>query len=244
MMGNVSGDLASYYASYYSDLGPTERKRELAARDSVAHIRSLMSESLGCVVDVGAGNGAVIGELARQDMYKEISALEISASGLEAIHQRDFPGMTEIKQFDGYSIPFGDREFDTAICVHVLEHVEHERLFLREIGRIANKVFIEIPLEGGARGTVNRTFGHINYYSPKLFLNLLETSGLKPISWEVTMSSRALEVHTYGRFKGTLRAIMRRVLLRLLGQNLAPELVTYLMAVVCEPDDGELDQKN
>jgi SAM-dependent methyltransferase len=239
--GTVSPELSSFYSDCYKysegSAGKWQTlKRELAARDSVSHIKALIGSHLGSVVEVGAGEGSVLARLAQEGLFDSISALEISASGLEAINARNIPGLSRTRQFDGYIMPFCDNEFDTAICVHVIEHVEHERQFIRELGRVAKRVFIEIPLEGGARGRVNCAYGHINYYTPRFFLNLLETSGMKPIGSKVVTSSRALEAHCYGTAKGTVKNIIRRSVLNIAGPNLAPHLMTFLMAVVCEKE--------
>jgi len=172
-------------------------------------------------------------------MARSISALEISATGLEQIGKLNLPNAGSIKRFDGYKMPFDDDEFDVALCIHVLEHVEHERLFLRELRRIAKRVFIEVPLEGGVRGRVDRRYGHINYYQPPYLLNLLETSGLRVTGSRVFTSSRAYETFCYGKLKGTAKNLARRSLLKVAGSRLAPSMLAYLMAVVCEKDDTE-----
>ena len=41
--------------------------------------------------------------------------------------------------FDIQHIPIGDGEFDVVICNHILEHVEDDRLALREIYRVMRK---------------------------------------------------------------------------------------------------------
>jgi ubiquinone/menaquinone biosynthesis C-methylase UbiE len=232
----VSNQLESFYDGYYSQSGDLETKRRISARDSVDHMRDLAGDDLGHVIDVGAGNGSVMAEITSRGMARSISALEISATGLDEISKLDLPNVRSVKNFDGYRMPFDDDDFDTALCVHVLEHVEHERLFLRELGRIAKRVFIEVPLEGGLRGRVNRTYGHINYYQPAYLLNLLETSGMKVVGSRVFTSSRAYETFCYGKLKGTAKNMMRRSLLKVAGKRIAPSMLTYLMAVVCEKE--------
>lgn len=232
----VSSELSSFYADWYSDAKDQWEmtKRGLAAVDSVSHIRALVGERLGSVLDVGAGNGVVLERLSQQMMFDSACALEISPSGLSAIRGRGIKGLLRSETFDGYAIPVTDDEFDTAICIHVIEHVEHERQFIRELGRTAKRIFIEVPLEGGLRGRINRLHGHINYYTPPYFLNLLETSGMKPVAWRIVASSLAYEQHLYGSIKGLIRYMFRRSVLAIAGPNLAPHLTTYLLAVVCE----------
>ena len=228
----INKDLSALYSDYYTAGGQLEVKRAIAAKDSTGHMRIFFPNGLGRVVDVGAGNGSVMDEIARANLASEISALEISASGIERILDRKLSVLKDVKQFDGYKMPYDNDSFDTAICVHVLEHVEHERLFLRELGRIASDVFIEVPLEGCFRGRINYKHGHINYYSPVTLRALLETSGLEIIAARVVTSSMEYERHCNGYWGGTARTLLRQSLLNVAG-NRATDLMTYLMAVHC-----------
>jgi len=231
----VNNILQDMYSNYYGFSEKLERKRSIAAKDTVVNIISLLGDdNLGNLIDVGAGNGSVIHELTQYNLYTSVSALEISATGIEEIESRNFPKMNEIKKFDGYSIPYKDDEFDTAICVHVLEHVEHERLFLAELSRIASRIYIEVPLEGGIRVRINRKYGHINYYTVPYLVNLLETSGFNVISSNVFSSSKAYEIHCSGVFIGSIKHMLRYGFLKIFGKNLAPNFTTYLMGIVCE----------
>lgn len=42
-------------------------------------------------------------------------------------------------------LPFKDKEFDFVIASHVIEHVEDFEFFVRELERISNKGYIELP---------------------------------------------------------------------------------------------------
>ena len=103
------------------------------------------SGRLGRVVDVGAGQGSFVELLWQSGLADQITALEISLTGIEAISSRALQGV-EVVKFDGYSVPVEDKRFDLAFSMHVLEHVEHERAFLKEIKRIAKRAIIEVPL--------------------------------------------------------------------------------------------------
>lgn len=230
----MAENLSDLYSDYYEDA--PNPKREIAARDSVDHIIDFHPEPLGSVVDVGAGNGSVIGEIARRGIATDVSALEISASGIERIQARQLAILKEVKPFDGYRMPYPNDNFDSAVCIHVLEHVEHERIFLKELARIARDVFIEIPLEGGFRGRINYTYGHINYYSPLSFLALVETSGLRIVKSKIVTSSLAYEQFVHGKVPGAVRAAARRGLLSIAGKR-ASDLMTYLMVAHCRRSD-------
>ena len=77
------------------------------------------------LLDIGAGDGAVLAELQRRQIAREFYAHEISDSGLRAIQARGLPQLVWARHFDGYHIEAQDQEFDLGITAHVLEHVEH-----------------------------------------------------------------------------------------------------------------------
>jgi ubiquinone/menaquinone biosynthesis C-methylase UbiE len=234
----VSNALSEFYSDWYvySDASRStweKTKRMLTARDAVASLDVLAGPRFGHLVDVGAGDGSVLLQLHENGSCESLAAVEISSSGVGAIKARGIPDL-RVEHFDGYTIPFADDTFDTAVCIHVLEHVEHERRFIRELSRVAKRVYVEIPLEGGLRGRPNRAYGHINYYTPPFFLNLLETSGAKPVAWRVFSSSLDVERHHYGQIGGMVRYLIRRSALKMAGPNIAPHFMTYLMGVVFE----------
>jgi SAM-dependent methyltransferase len=232
----VSTEFQELYEDYY-DGTRTSIKRMIAANDAFGHIKLVSNGSLGRTVDVGAGDGALLSLLSRSTLASELHGLEISASGIEKIQERSLPLLKSVRQFDGYSIPYPDHSFDTALCIHVLEHVEHERLFLRELARISKSVILEVPLEHGLQVAksirVSGPFGHINFYTPETILALLRSAGLNPVSYKVLTSSRAYEQFLYGRLGGSVRNLIRRSALRL-SPKLATELMTYLFVVRCE----------
>lgn len=237
----VNSEISSLYSDYY-DKNDLAIKREIAARDSVDHIQSLKNGSLGNMIDVGAGNGSVVTEILKRDLAESVTAAEISASGIEKINAISSKKMKSVVQFDGYSLPFSDSEFDTAICIHVLEHVEHERMLIREISRISKEIFIEVPLEGGARGKAYYDTGHINYYTPLSFRAILETSGLEILNEQIITSSKEYEIYLYGKAKGTIRSVIRKLVLKLLRRN-AHNAMTYLYAVHCRPASNSVFAK-
>jgi ubiquinone/menaquinone biosynthesis C-methylase UbiE len=181
-MITVSKELKEKYDSQYSDR--TEEWRKIGAIGKVENIIDLTKGlSFNKVVDIGAGDGNILSLLSSKNYCSDLTAVEISDSAIQQIKKKKIPGLLEIKQFDGYNLPFDDNQFDLAICSHVIEHVEHPRKLLSEIKRISKKQVFEVPIDFSLR--VDRKFkhfnsyGHINIYTPALFNFLLYSEGFE-----------------------------------------------------------------
>ena len=61
---------------------------------------------------------------------------------------QDFSNLYKDKKFTHIKekkLPFADKEFDFIIASHVLEHVEDIEYFIKELERVANSGYIEVP---------------------------------------------------------------------------------------------------
>ncbi len=219
----------SLYNDYYVDSLTT--KRELTAICTMDHIKSLLgNRKFGSVVDVGAGQGALAGMMSQRGFAEEITALEISDSGLERIWSRNLANVKAFK-FDGYKSDFPDKAFDLGLSIHVLEHVEHERLYLKELGRISKQAIIEVPLELTANAkkvmALTGPYGHINFYQRESFENILKTMGFHLKGIIVNTVSLDMDVLGDGKLKGTLKNFVRRSAL-VFNEGLARRHFVYL----------------
>ena len=119
-------DIRRHYEHTFASVSPEWRR--LGAIDKSRNVLSLCgSYDFANVVEIGAGDGAILEQLSRHGFAHSYTALEISKSAVDAIKDRNIGGLKEAVLFDGYSIPFEDGAFDLAILSHVIEHVEHPR---------------------------------------------------------------------------------------------------------------------
>src|SRR6266568_1740966 len=113
---SVSRELLEHYERAYVEENPTmaegrsigaERKSEniIALCESLAHDR---------VLEIGAGDGAVLVALGKQGFAKEMTALEISAAAVKRLKALNIPGLSA-EIFNGAEIPASDASFDLAI---------------------------------------------------------------------------------------------------------------------------------
>ena len=230
----VNADLQAAYDSYYED--GTSEWRALGAKYKADNIINMtVGIPHNTVLDIGAGEGAVSAMLLQREFCPEVSCLEISDTGVKAIENRNLSRVVDVRKFDGYSIPYRNKTFDLAIASHVLEHVEHERVFLYEAKRVAKYVFIEVPLEDTFRMPKNykaNKEGHVNFYNFRTIRHLLQSSGFEVLDQRLLPHS--LEVHKYsqGRLKGTMHWGVRAVCDKI-HRGLTARMFTYHCGILC-----------
>ena len=215
--------------------GPSEWRR-LGAVDKARNVVELcMGLPHARVLEIGAGEGALLARLAEQGFGAELHALEVSEEAPALIRARGIRGLAGAAAFDGYAIPHPARAFDLAILSHVVEHLEHPRALLREAARVARAVFVEVPLEDTWR--LPRDFradavGHLNFYSARSLRHLVQSCGLEVLRERVTNPGAGSHVWRGGAIAGRLRWAVREALLRA-APRLATSAFTYHGSLVC-----------
>jgi len=230
----MSERLAENYEDYYED-GDSEWRRLCAVEKADSIVSLCRDLPHGSVLEIGAGEGSILSRLSELSFGEKLHALEISASGVAAIHARRLPRLVECRLFDGYNVPYGDGRFDVAILSHVIEHVEHPRQVLYEASRVATYVFIEVPLQDTLRlpnDFVLDPVGHINFYSRKGIRRLVQSCNLRVLGEMVQTPARGAYRYRWGRV-GLVKFWVKDALLKLLP-GLAMALSTYHGALVCE----------
>jgi 2-polyprenyl-3-methyl-5-hydroxy-6-metoxy-1,4-benzoquinol methylase len=179
---SVDQKLIDNYAHYYDQEDGVLEWRRLGALDKSANIIRLCARlEHNRTLDIGCGEGAVLERLAALGFGSQFTGLEISESGVRMVQEKNIRGV-EARLFDGYELPFQHRSFDLAVLSHVLEHVEYPRRLIREAARVAQNVFIEVPLENTWRSPSDFVFdrvGHINFYDVKSIRRLVQSCGMR-----------------------------------------------------------------
>lgn len=225
--------LNEHYDDYYQ--GESEW-RAVSSVDKARNVVRLCSRyPHRTILDIGSGEGAVLQRLAEKGFGERIVSAEVSRSGLQAIRAKNIPTLQAVLPFDGYRLPFRDDAFDLAILSHVVEHVEHPRKLLFEAGRVAQYVFVEVPLELTVRLPRDyrwNSVGHLDVYSPKTIRRLLQTCELRVLGQVVTNVSYPVYRYRSKRMRW-LRYIVKQAALRL-SPSIAPSLFVYHSALITE----------
>jgi FkbM family methyltransferase len=186
--------------------------RSLGAANKAQHVVDL-SAGRGIkpviVLEVGAGDGAILKKLSDLGFGEQLHALEISASGVEIIRKQNIPRLKSCTVFNGYELPFEDHSVDLVILSHVIEHVEYERVLLREIHRVSRYQVMEIPLDfhnlSPAFHFLGPSYGHINAHSPASFRFLLATEGFSLLGDSLGRGSYELKEYDFFENHGNPR---------------------------------------
>ena len=232
----VSDKLKAHYANYY---GGESEWRWLSAVDKVNNIVSLCKKyPHKKILEIGSGEGSVLKRLSDLQFGDSLYSIEISKTAVEIIHKRKIKSLNECKLFDGYNIPYEDNKFDLAILSHVVEHLEYPRRMLYEAARVANHVFVEVPLEDNMRlkkDFLFETAAHINTYSRKTIRRLVQTCGLEILSQAVTNHSYRVHKCMFGK-KAVITYPLTELTLRIMP-GIAASLWTYHCPLVCRKKD-------
>jgi ubiquinone/menaquinone biosynthesis C-methylase UbiE len=154
------------------------------------------------LLDVGCGEGVLTHKWA-QRIDGRVVGLDLDDPQLhEQWKARQAPNL-EYMVMKAENLPFGDGEFDVATAIEVLEHVPDPEHTVSEMARVAaGHLLVSVPREplwrglNMARGAYLRdlgnTPGHLNHWSKRGFVQLLERYGTveearSPFPWTMLL---------------------------------------------------------
>jgi 2-polyprenyl-3-methyl-5-hydroxy-6-metoxy-1,4-benzoquinol methylase len=158
------------------------------------------------VLDVGCGEGVLTSQWADRPGVERIVGIDLEDPKLQAEwEQRRRPNL-EYRTMRAENLPFADAEFGLASAIEVLEHVPDPEHTVAEMARVASgHLLVSVPREplwrglNLARGSYVRqlgnTPGHLNHWSKRAFVNLLERHGKvvearSPFPWTMLLVQR------------------------------------------------------
>ena len=145
--------LSDFYQNFYQqrsrDLSHIQW-RSLSASFKARNILSALPHlsSLNNILEVGSGTGELSHHLVEYYSCPPIHQSDVSENALaEAADRYPCSIASSTLLTPGELLPFKDNTFDVVICSHVLEHVIDPVFLLRDLLRISNLVFIEVPID-------------------------------------------------------------------------------------------------
>jgi ubiquinone/menaquinone biosynthesis C-methylase UbiE len=140
------------------------------------------------LLDVGCGEGVLVHRWAQRLGRGRVVGIDLEEPSIQAgWRQRQAPNL-EYRVMPAQSLPFAEDEFDLATAIEVLEHVPDPQRTLAEMARCAQRhLLVSVPREplwrmlNMARGAylkdLGNTPGHLNHWSRRSFVRLLERYG-------------------------------------------------------------------
>jgi ubiquinone/menaquinone biosynthesis C-methylase UbiE len=140
------------------------------------------------LLDVGCGEGVLVHKWAQRLGDRRVVGIDLDDPQLHAQWaQRTAPNL-EYQVMKAENLPFADDEFDVATAIEVLEHVPDPAHTVAEMARVAGRwLIVSVPREplwrglNVARGAylkqLGNTPGHVNHWSKRSFVKLLERHG-------------------------------------------------------------------
>jgi 2-polyprenyl-3-methyl-5-hydroxy-6-metoxy-1,4-benzoquinol methylase len=139
------------------------------------------------LLDVGCGEGVLTAQWAKR-IEGRVVGIDLDDPQLHAEwEQRTVPNL-EYRVMKAENLPFSDDEFAVASAIEVLEHVPDPEHTVAEMARVAGRhLLVSVPREplwrglNMARGAywkdLGNTPGHLNHWSKRSFVKLLEQHG-------------------------------------------------------------------
>ena len=118
-------------------------------RTSINYINSILQKNQNWnILDIGCGY--------RANKYATVIA---DTQDLSALYKEK-----NFIKIEGKNLPFKNNEFDFVIASHVIEHVEDFEFFLKELERISQKGYIELPSRLGDNLVFENKKDHIWWF--------------------------------------------------------------------------------
>lgn len=168
------------------------------------------------VLDVGCGEGVSLTYMQRTFTPGFITGFDLDGSRVKQAKSGDPAGRYFIS--NAQDVPLPGNSVDLVICLEALEHVGEPKLVLREISRVSRKyALFSVPNEpwwrlgnmirGKYLSMFGNTPGHINHWSLKQFLGLLEDGFevllvRQPVLWNFVLARKRIASQNDG---GALR---------------------------------------
>ena len=112
------------------------------------HIETLVPRGRARCLDVGCGDMTLAEAVQSHASRTDWKCIDVHSLPAEVGHEQRW---TKYREFDGETIPYGEREFDIALLCDVLHHTpENAARLLAEAGRVAHRVLVKDQFEYGS----------------------------------------------------------------------------------------------
>jgi len=155
-------DFSQYYASDYDDKIYKKRGLINYCMDK-SHIMLEApftdKDFFDKVLEIGSGLGVHLKYINHR--YNTYTMADLDDMVIKKLELKNYPENIIIKKLEGEGLPFPDNYFDRLIASHVLEHIHHPEIALREWNRVVKNcgiISIALPCDPGLAWRFGRIF--------------------------------------------------------------------------------------
>jgi 2-polyprenyl-3-methyl-5-hydroxy-6-metoxy-1,4-benzoquinol methylase len=185
----------------YGSTNPVVRRLMAAFEADLDELFALAAPR--AVLDVGCGEGVLTERWAKRLGSGRVVGIDLEDEKLAVEWARRRRENLSFQAVAPGDLPFADGEFDLAAAIEVLEHVPDPAATLREMTRVARRhLLVSVPREplwralnlvrGAYVRDLGNTPGHLNHWSKRAFVRLLERHGeivevRSPLPWTMLL---------------------------------------------------------
>jgi len=163
-------------------------------RLSIDHLSNIITKnSFKSILEIGSGRGDFLYTIKERFNYLDIVGIEPS--------KMDYYIPTINSFFEAEYI---NKFFDIVVCRFVLEHIAEPKKFIREISKISNHIYIEVPNIDFYLSSGMSEFSpeHINYFSKQSIKNLF-----RGFRVDVSISEETLRIFaTKSKYRSNIKS--------------------------------------
>lgn len=199
-----------------------------AMRDYGLYLRLARARPGDRLLDVGCGEGFLVDEAAKRDIWPV--GVEIVERALRLARGRT--KRASLLAAEGEALPFADRSFDRVTCIGALEHFADPAVGVREVARVLRRdglALIVVPNRRFVGWHVRRRPGTEQQDAAELLLDEREWTALLAGNGLEFISSDKEPWHTKPVASSSYRALLRW------AQRIIPRRWTYQFALLCTP---------
>ena len=167
---SVADDWDDHWASFdeSASMNPAQHYRHRMVVRTIAALRPRR------FLDVGSGQGDLLGLISKSFPNARIFGLELSQTGVDRTFAKAPSADVRCVDLLGEAAPrIADIRADVAVCVEVLEHLDDPLTFLRSATTaLAPGAKMVVTVPGGPRSRFDMHIGHRRHYTPTTLRHL------------------------------------------------------------------------
>lgn len=201
---------AGFYSEGWTDHWQDMRRYAPVGRHTRRWILKLLRRlpPPGSLCDFGAGDGALLAELARSHPQARLYGTDFSEAAVALCHRRLPQAVIRQHDLRAPSPPFGEL-LDVGICSEVIEHIDDHEAAIRTITQGCRHLVITVP--SGPLDDISREIGHLRHYDVPTLTRLVEAAGHQVVvaktwgaplayPWYASLRNRAGYATVTGRY--------------------------------------------